>query len=104
MISLFQGKALYYHLLLGCCRKHTHLFHLSIPNMFGLYPSEYNYAGPRKRPLSSITPTIIEKDARFEMAIGGSGGSIIPTATLNVSQYILIYIPTTCHSNTDAPV
>ncbi|CAO0798915.1 unnamed protein product [Mucor circinelloides] len=56
-----------------------------IPNQFGLYPSEYNYAGPRKRPLSSITPTIIEKDARFEMAIGGSGGSIIPTATLNVS-------------------
>jgi len=58
---------------------------ISIPNQFGLYPSEYNYAGPRKRPLSSITPTIIEKDARFEMAIGGSGGSIIPTATLNVS-------------------
>ncbi|CAO3635491.1 unnamed protein product [Mucor fragilis] len=62
-----------------------------IPNMFGLYPSEYNYAGPRKRPLSSITPTIIEKDARFEMAIGGSGGSIIPTATLNAIINVLDY-------------
>ncbi|GAN01359.1 DNA polymerase alpha catalytic subunit [Mucor ambiguus] len=62
-----------------------------IPNMFGLYPSEYNYAGPRKRPLSSITPTIIEKDARFEMAIGGSGGSIIPTATLNAIVNVLDY-------------
>lgn len=81
-ISLFLGKAA----LLFVLYSYTHLDYLnSIPNMFGLYPSEYNYAGPRKRPLSSITPTIIEKDARFEMAIGGSGGSIIPTATLNVS-------------------
>lgn len=43
--------------------------------------------GPEKRPLSSITPTIIEKDSKFEIAIGGSGGSMIPTATLNVSKY-----------------
>ncbi|KAL9549312.1 hypothetical protein MBANPS3_005268 [Mucor bainieri] len=62
-----------------------------VPNMFGLYPSEYNYAGPRKRPLSSITPTIIEKDTRFEMAVGGSGGSIIPTATLNAIINVLDY-------------
>lgn len=45
--------------------------------------------GPEKRPLSSITPTIIEKDSKFEIAIGGSGGSMIPTATLNVSKYQL---------------
>ncbi|KAI8137296.1 gamma-glutamyltransferase, partial [Fennellomyces sp. T-0311] len=56
------------------------------PNAFGLYPSEYNYVAPRKRPLSSITPTIIERDSGFEMALGGSGGSLIPTATLNVKQ------------------
>ncbi|KAI9252906.1 nucleophile aminohydrolase [Phascolomyces articulosus] len=53
------------------------------PNNFGLYPSEYNYVAPGKRPLSSITPTIIERDSKFEMALGGSGGSLIPTATLN---------------------
>jgi gamma-glutamyltranspeptidase/glutathione hydrolase/leukotriene-C4 hydrolase len=46
----------------------------------------YLIIGPGKRPLSSITPTIIEKDTKFEMAIGGSGGSMIPTATLNVRQ------------------
>lgn len=60
--------------------------------MFGLYPSEYNYAGPGKRPLSSITPVIIEKDSKFEIAIGGSGGSLIPTATLNVSYRIFEYV------------
>ncbi|CEP08180.1 hypothetical protein [Parasitella parasitica] len=62
-----------------------------VPNMFGLFPSEYNYAGPGKRPLSSITPTIIEKDSKFEMAIGGSGGSIIPTATLNAIVNVVDY-------------
>lgn len=61
------------------------------PNKFGLYPSEYNYAGPEKRPLSSITPTIIEKDSKFEIAIGGSGGSMIPTATLNSIINMLDY-------------
>lgn len=58
----------------------------STPNQFGLYPSEFNYVGPGKRPLSSITPTIIEKDNKLEIVIGGSGGSMIPTATLNVSD------------------
>ncbi|KAI9474176.1 MAG: nucleophile aminohydrolase [Benjaminiella poitrasii] len=62
-----------------------------VPNMFGLYPSEFNYAGPGKRPLSSITPTIIEHDTQFELAIGGSGGSMIPTATLNSIINILDY-------------
>lgn len=56
----------------------------SIPNKFGLYPSEYNYIEPFKRPLSSTTPTIIERDTNFEIAIGGSGGSMIPTSTMNV--------------------
>ncbi|CEI93379.1 Putative Gamma-glutamyltransferase [Rhizopus microsporus] len=56
-----------------------------IPNNFGLYPSVYNYAAPGKRPLSTITPTIIEgENNKLEMAVGGSGGSQIMTATLNV--------------------
>ncbi|RCI04731.1 hypothetical protein CU098_005198 [Rhizopus stolonifer] len=61
------------------------------PNMFGLYPSEYNYVEPYKRPLSSTTPTIIEMDSAFEIAIGGSGGSMIPTITLNAIINILEY-------------
>ncbi|KAI7890522.1 gamma-glutamyltransferase [Mucor mucedo] len=56
-----------------------------IPNNFGLFPSPYNYIAPFKRPLSTITPTIIEdEDNNLQLVVGGSGGSQILTATLNV--------------------
>ncbi|RUS19748.1 gamma-glutamyltranspeptidase [Endogone sp. FLAS-F59071] len=55
-----------------------------LPNAFGLWPSEYNYIAPGKRPLSSCVPTIVERDSKFEMSIGGAGGSKIVTATLTV--------------------
>lgn len=56
-----------------------------VPNNFGLFPSPYNYIAPFKRPLSTITPTIIEdEDNNLELVVGGSGGSQILTATLNV--------------------
>ncbi|KAG1456588.1 hypothetical protein G6F56_006795 [Rhizopus delemar] len=56
-----------------------------IPNNFGLYPSIYNYAEPGKRPLSTITPTVIEnEDNTLDLVVGGSGGSQILSATLNV--------------------
>lgn len=56
-----------------------------VPNNFGLYPSPYNYIEPFKRPLSTITPTIIEdENSNLELVVGGSGGSQILTATLNV--------------------
>lgn len=49
-----------------------------VPNAFGLAPSPYNYPLPGKRPLSSISPAIIEhEDGSFALAIGGSGGSRI---------------------------
>ncbi|KAG0199328.1 hypothetical protein BGX28_007379 [Mortierella sp. GBA30] len=57
----------------------------SIPgqaNAFGLLPSPYNYPEPGKRPLSSCVPTIVERNGKFEMALGGSGGSRIITAVL----------------------
>ncbi|KAF9411196.1 hypothetical protein BGZ94_001416 [Podila epigama] len=57
----------------------------SIPgraNAFGLQPSPYNYPAPGKRPLSSCVPTIVERDGKFEMSLGGSGGSRILTAVL----------------------
>ncbi|KAI8343566.1 gamma-glutamyltransferase [Chlamydoabsidia padenii] len=60
-----------------------------IPNDFGLYPAVYNYVAPGKRPLSSITPTIVESDGKFELALGGSGGSQIATASLNVLLNVL---------------
>lgn len=59
----------------------------SIPgyaNAFGLQPSPFNYPEPGKRPLSSCVPTIVERDGKFEMSLGGSGGSRILTAVLQV--------------------
>ena len=54
------------------------------PNMFGLTGSEANAIQPGKRPLSSMSPTILTKDGQFFMAVGGPGGSRIPTAVLQV--------------------
>ncbi|KAF0358075.1 gamma-glutamyltranspeptidase [Gigaspora margarita] len=60
----------------------------SIPgrsNSFGLEPSPYNYIAPGKRPLSSTVPTIVEnEDGKLELVAGGSGGSRILTAILQV--------------------
>ncbi|KAJ3292319.1 hypothetical protein HDU79_001529 [Rhizoclosmatium sp. JEL0117] len=53
-----------------------------VPNAFGLAPSPYNFIHPGKRPLSSMVPTIIERNGIPEIVIGGSGGSMIPTCVL----------------------
>ncbi|KAG0048554.1 hypothetical protein BGZ83_006517 [Gryganskiella cystojenkinii] len=53
-----------------------------VANSFGLQPSPYNYPEPGKRPLSSCVPTIVERDGKFELALGGSGGSRILTSVL----------------------
>jgi gamma-glutamyltranspeptidase/glutathione hydrolase len=55
-------------------------------NMFGLVQGENNAIQPGKRPLSSMTPTIIEKDGKLFMTAGAPGGSRISTA---VAQVIL---------------
>jgi gamma-glutamyltranspeptidase/glutathione hydrolase len=56
------------------------------PNMFGLVQGEANAIAPGKRPLSSMTPTIVLKDGRLFMTAGAPGGSRISTA---VAQVIL---------------
>jgi gamma-glutamyltranspeptidase/glutathione hydrolase len=53
-----------------------------IPNMFGLTGSEANSIAPQKRMLSSMTPTIIEKDGKLFMILGTPGGSTIITSVL----------------------
>ncbi|KAF9361700.1 hypothetical protein BGX26_000055 [Mortierella sp. AD094] len=66
----------------------------SIPgraNAFGLQPSPYNYPEPGKRPLSSCVPTIVERDGKFEMSLGGSGGSRIVTAVLQTMLNVYNY-------------
>ena len=53
------------------------------------------YVAPGKRPLSTITPTIIEgENNKLEMAVGGSGGSKIMKAKLNVKyeEEYFIYV------------
>lgn len=64
-----------------------------IPNMFGLIGAEANSIAPEKRMLSSMTPTIVEKDGALYMVIGTPGGSTIITAVaqtiLNVSEFNL---------------
>ena len=61
------------------------------PNMFGLIGGEANAIEPNKRMLSSMTPTIIEKDNNLYMVLGTPGGSTIITSVfqtiLNVIDY-----------------
>src|SRR5260221_10436154 len=52
------------------------------PNMFGLVQGEANAIAPGKRPLSSMSPTIVVKDGKLFMTAGAPGGSRIPTAVL----------------------
>ena len=52
------------------------------PNMFGLIGGSANKIEPEKRMLSSMTPTIVEKDNELLMALGSPGGSRIITSVL----------------------
>lgn len=52
------------------------------PNAFGLIQSAANVIEPGKRPLSSMTPTIVVNDGRAIISAGASGGPRIITATL----------------------
>ncbi len=54
------------------------------PNAFRLVQSEANAIEPGKRPLSSMTPTILVQDGRAVFAAGASGGPRIITTTLQV--------------------
>ncbi|MCK0159118.1 gamma-glutamyltransferase [Allomuricauda sp. F6463D] len=64
-----------------------------IPNMFGLIGTEANSIAPEKRMLSSMTPTIVEKNGKLYMVVGTPGGSTIITAVaqtiLNVHEFNL---------------
>jgi gamma-glutamyltranspeptidase/glutathione hydrolase len=54
------------------------------PNLFGLVQGEANAVGPRKRPLSSMTPTVVLKDGRLYMVLGSPGGPTIMNTVLQV--------------------
>lgn len=62
-----------------------------VPNMFGLIGNQANAIAPGKRMLSSMTPTILEKDGKLFMVVGTPGGSTIITSVyqtiLNVIEH-----------------
>ncbi|MCI2229620.1 gamma-glutamyltransferase [Polaribacter sp. MSW13] len=53
-----------------------------VPNMFGLIGAKANEITPEKRMLSSMTPTIVEKNGKLWMVVGTPGGSTIITSVL----------------------
>jgi gamma-glutamyltranspeptidase/glutathione hydrolase len=62
-----------------------------VPNIYGLVGGEANAIAPQKRMLSSMTPTIVEKEGKLSMVVGTPGGSTIITSVLqtilNVYEY-----------------
>lgn len=59
------------------------------PNYYGLMQSEANAIEPGKRPLSSMTPTIVLKNGKPVLALGASGGPRIITSVLQVMLNVL---------------
>jgi gamma-glutamyltranspeptidase/glutathione hydrolase len=61
------------------------------PNLFGLVQGEANAIAPGKRPLSSLTPTIVLQDGRPFLVLGSPGGgriiTIVLQAILNVVDH-----------------
>ena len=62
-----------------------------VPNIYGLIGAVANAILPEKRMLSTMTPTIVEKDGKLYMSLGTPGGSTIITSVLqtilNVHEY-----------------
>ena len=54
------------------------------PNQFGVVGGDANAIAPGKRPLSSMTPTILTRNGRLAMVIGTPGGSRIFTSVFQV--------------------
>lgn len=59
------------------------------PNAFGLIGNENNSIQPRKKPLSSMSPTIILKNNKPFMVVGASGGPRIITGTLHAIMNVI---------------
>ncbi len=61
------------------------------PNGFGLVQGEANAIAPRKRPLSSMTPTILTKNGKLFLVIGTPGGPTIITTVLQTIVNMIDY-------------
>ncbi len=62
-----------------------------VPNLYGLVQGEANSIAPGKRPLSSMSPTIVAKDGKPVMVLGTPGGSRIITTVLHTILNVVDY-------------
>jgi gamma-glutamyltranspeptidase/glutathione hydrolase len=62
-----------------------------VPNVYGLIGAAANAIAPGKRPLSSMTPVIVTRNGRPTLAVGGSGGPLIISGTLQVLLNVLAF-------------
>jgi gamma-glutamyltranspeptidase/glutathione hydrolase len=61
------------------------------PNLYGLVQGETDAIAPGKRPLSSMTPTIVTQSGKLRMVTGSPGGSRIITIVLETLLNVLVY-------------
>jgi gamma-glutamyltranspeptidase/glutathione hydrolase len=72
------------------------------PNMYGLVEGPNNAVAPGKRPLSSMTPTIVTRDGQLAMVVGTPGGSRIPSAVIETISNMIDFGMTVTEA-VDAP-
>ncbi len=64
---------------------------IGVPNMYGLVQGQANVIAPGKRPLSSMSPTIVSKGGKPVMVVGTPGGSRIITTVLHTLLNVIDY-------------
>ena len=62
-----------------------------VPNLYGLVGTKANEIQPRKRMLSSMTPTIVTEGNKLKMVVGTPGGSTIITSVFQVMLNSLVF-------------
>lgn len=62
-----------------------------VPNLYGLIQGPANAIGPGKRPLSSMSPTIVLKNGKLFLVLGSPGGATIPTTVANTLMGVVDY-------------
>ena len=60
------------------------------PNAYGLVQYQGNRVQPGKRPLSSMSPTLVEKDGKIVMALGAAGGPRIISSVIQTIYRVLV--------------
>ena len=65
--------------------------HPGVPNQYGMLGAEANAIQPRKRPLSSMTPTIVREFGEFYMTMGSPGGPTIINTVLQIYLNVTVW-------------